>query len=189
MTLYWWSNPISLVLHLGDEDGQPMVITVSARRWGRAQEHQVRVQTEIRNRIWAHQNIKRKECWKCEEKTHKNHRASACCDVDSVNWKAELSLTKMTFGCQEDDIPMRVASYTWRLFLCTVVHLEAPFSTLSISLPMGSDNAFARKKPTRWRVANMANICTIITIEFHLTTLWAPSMAWGALSRGFWLLI
>ena len=131
----------------------------------------------------------RKECWKCEEKTHKNHRASACCDVDSVNWKAELSLTKMTFGCQEDDIPMRVASYTWKLFLCTVVHLEAPFSTLSISLPMGSDNAFARKKLTRWRFANMANICTIITIEFHSTTLWAPSMAWGALSRGFWLLI
>ena len=85
----------------------------------------------------------------------------ACCDGDSVNWKAELSLTKMTFGCQEDDIPMPVASYTWRRLSYTVVHLEAPFSTLSIRLPMGSDNAFARKKPTRWRLVNMANICQV----------------------------
>ena len=55
-------------------------------------------------------------------------------------------LNKMTFGWHEDEIWMRVA-----------FSLKLPSPTLSISLPMGSDKAFARKKPTRWIFVNMVH--------------------------------
>ena len=44
----------------GDDDGQPMVIMVSARRGHHTLECQVRLQTEIRN--WILANQERKEC-------------------------------------------------------------------------------------------------------------------------------
>ena len=85
--------------------GQPMVIMVSCQTRAPLPriEYQVRVQTEIRNRIWANLKINEKN------KRHKQSSFFACCDGDIVKWKAELGLTKMTFGWQEDDIWMRVA--------------------------------------------------------------------------------